>query len=306
MTGTNTNENARSDNKTGEQFIDKEFPEQTQNTPGTTTAMTPEPDHGENSWRGLNRLAGKRALITGGDSGIGRATAIAFAREGAHVAISYLSPEIEDAQETRDIIDLGGKGSCTIFETDIRDESKARALVDDAAKALGGLDILVNDAGTQQGRRPQGFEDLKGEEMRDIVATNLLGTFYVTQQALKYLQKGASIINVTSIQAYDPSANLTDYAATKAALTNFTANLAQQLGPKGIRVNAVAPGPIWTPLITATMPSEKMRDFGKQTPLGRAGQPAELAGAMVFLANDAEASYVSGTVLAVTGGEPIF
>lgn len=291
---------------TGEELSKQRFPQQAQNAPGTTAAMTPEPDHGESSWKGLNRLEGKRALITGGDSGIGRATAVAFAREGAHVAISYLPSEIEDAQRTREIIDIGGKGECKIFETDIRDEAKARKLVDDAAEALGGLDILVNDAGTQQGRRPQGFADLKGEEMRNIFATNLLGTFYVTQQALNHLNAGSSIINVTSIQAYDPSANLVDYAATKAALTNFTANLAQQLGPRGIRVNAVAPGPIWTPLITSTMPADKVEDFGKNTPLGRAGQPSELAGAMVFLANNVEASFVSGTVLAVTGGEPIF
>ncbi|MFT8358102.1 SDR family oxidoreductase [Bifidobacterium aquikefiri] len=306
MTGTNTNENAQSTNKTGEQLSKQEFPQQTQNAPGTTTAMTPEPDHGEFSWKGLKRLAGKRALITGGDSGIGRATAIAFAREGAHVAISYLSSEIEDAQRTQEIIDIDGKGGCEIFETDIRDEARARKLVDDAAEALGGLDILVNDAGTQQGRRPRGFTDLKGDDMRNIFSTNLLGTFYVTQQALTYLHAGSSIINVTSIQAYNPSANLIDYAATKAALTNFTANLAQQLGPRGIRVNAVAPGPIWTPLITSTMPQESIENFGRHTPLGRAGQPSELAGAMVFLANNAEASYVSGTVLAVTGGEPIF
>lgn len=282
------------------------FREQTQNPPGTTAAMTPEPDHGENSWVGRNRLEGVRALITGGDSGIGRATAIAFAREGAHVAISCLSSELEDARRTCELIDVDGGGSCRVFETDIRDEKRARELVDDVASALGGLDVLVNNAGTQWGRRPNGFEDVTADQMRNVFGTNLIGTFLVTQQALKYMKSGGSIINVTSIQAYDPSGNLIDYAATKAALTNFTANLAQQLGPRGIRVNAVAPGPIWTPLITSTMPAESIPEFGRNTPLGRPGQPSELAGAMVFLANNAEASYVSGTVLAVTGGRPIF
>ncbi|MFT8358621.1 SDR family oxidoreductase [Bifidobacterium aquikefiri] len=303
MTDLNTLE--QSDNDTAAR-VAKDYPPQTQNPPGTVVAMTPEPDHGESSWVGRNRLEGIRALITGGDSGIGRATAIAFAREGAHVAISCLPSEVIDAQHTREIVDVDKRGSCEILEADIRDEHMARRLVDDSARTLGGLDVLVNNAGTQRGRRDNGFADLTTEEMRDVFDTNLFGTFWVTQQALHYLKAGSSIINVTSIQAYEPSGNLTDYAATKAALTNFTANLAQQLGPRGIRVNAVAPGPIWTPLIASTMPSEHIPDFGKNTPLGRPGQPAELAGAMVFLANDAEASYVSGTVLAVTGGRPIF
>lgn len=303
MTAIATNENTH--NGTGIR-TDSDYPQQIQNPPGTTASMTPQPDHGETSWVGRSRLVGVRALITGGDSGIGRATAIAFAREGAHVAISCMASELPDAQRTREIIDVDKIGSCEIFQTDLRDESKARSLVDDAAASLGGLDVLVNNAGTQFGRRENGFEDLTTDEMKTVFDTNLLGTFWVTQQALKHLKSGASIINVTSIQAYDPSANLIDYAATKAALTNFSANLAQQLGPKGIRVNAVAPGPIWTPLITSTMDHEGIPEFGKDTPLGRPGQPAELAGAMVFLANNAEASYVSGTVLAVTGGRPIF
>lgn len=303
MTGLNTFE--KNTDKIPNQS-NHDFPEQTQNPPGTTVAMTPEPDHGENSWVGKGRLDGMKALITGGDSGIGRATAIAFAREGARVAISCLASELSEAQHTCELIDVDGSGSCRVFETDIRDETLARKLVDDATSELGGLDVLVNNAGTQWGRRPNGFEDVTTDQMRDVFGTNLFGTFWITQQSLKYMKSGGSIINVTSIQAYDPSENLVDYAATKAALTNFTANLAQQLGPRGIRVNAVAPGPIWTPLITSTMPAESIAEFGKNTPLGRPGQPSELAGAMVFLANNAEASYVSGTVLGVTGGRPIF
>lgn len=290
----------------GETYAGQTFPKQGQNPPGTTAAMTPEPDHGELTWIGRGRLEGVKALITGGDSGIGRATAIAFAREGADVVISYLSPEAQDAAATKEQIDVDGIGSCALVEGDLRDETSARSMVDDAAEHLEGLDVLVNNAGTQRGRREHGLEDVTTDEMRSIFETNLMGTFWVTQQALKHLHAGASIINTTSIQAYEPSAHLIDYAATKAALTNFTANLAKELGPKGIRVNAVAPGPIWTPLITSTMPEEAAQTFGKNTPLGRAGQPGELAGAMVFLANEAESSYVSGTVLAVTGGRPIF
>ena len=282
------------------------FPVQSQQAPGSTEQMMPEPDHGETSWIGRNRLPGVRALITGGDSGIGRATAIAFAREGASVVISYLPQEQADAQSTRDLIQTEAPGRCTMIAADITDEASARGLVDHAVEQLGGLDVLINNAGFQWGRRQHGLESLTTAEMEQVIHTNLFGTFWVTQQALRYLQSGSSIINVTSIQAYEPSASLVDYAATKAALTNFTVNLASELGPKGIRVNAVAPGPIWTPLQPATKKAEAMPSFGKNTPLGRAGQPAELAGAMVFLANEAESSYVSGTVLGVTGGRPIF
>lgn len=282
------------------------YPQQGQNPPGTTTAMSPEPDHGELSWVGRSRLTGVKALITGGDSGIGRATAIAFAREGADVVISYLPSEAEDALNTKEQIDVDGSGSCAAVEGDLRDEGSARTLVDKAAEHLEGLDVLVNNAGTQWGRREHGLEDATTEEMRSVFETNLLGTFIVTQQALKHMHSGASIINVTSVQAYDPSPQLIDYASTKAALSNFTVNLAQELGPKGIRVNAVAPGPIWTPLITSTMPQQLVETFGKSSPLGRAGQPSELAGIMVFLANQAESSYVSGSVIGVTGGEPVF
>ena len=281
------------------------FPAQEQLPPGLTPPMDPYPDHGEESWVGRDRLAGLKALITGGDSGIGRAVAIAYAREGADVAINYLAEEQSDAEETKTWVEKAGR-SCVLLPGDLTVESLARGIVDDAASALGGLDIVVNNAGFQWARRENGLADVTTDEMDRVFKTNLYALFWVTQQALTYLGKGASIINVSSIQAYDPSESLIDYAATKAAINNFSVNLAADLGPKGIRVNAVAPGPIWTPLQPATKPGEGMPTFGGDTPLGRAGQPSELAGAFVFLASPAEASYVSGTVIGVTGGRPVF
>ncbi|MHA6524365.1 SDR family oxidoreductase [Tessaracoccus sp. G1721] len=281
------------------------FPEQEQQPPGLTPPMDPTPDHGEETWVGRGRLAGLRALITGGDSGIGRAVAIAYAREGADVAINYLADEQPDADETRRWVEKAGR-ACVLVPGDLTDESVARGVVDDAAEGLGGLDIVVNNAGFQWARRENGLADVTTDEMDRVFKTNLYALFWVSQQALKYLGTGSSIINVSSIQAYDPSESLIDYAATKAAINNFSVNLAADLGPKGIRVNAVAPGPIWTPLQPATKPGEGMPSFGGDTPLGRAGQPSELAGAFVFLASPAEASYVSGTVLGVTGGRPVF
>ena len=281
------------------------FPEQEQQPPGLTPPMEPVPDHGEESWVGRDRLAGLKALITGGDSGIGRAVAIAYAREGADVAINYLADEQSDAEETRRWVEEAGR-VCVLVPGDLTDESAARGIVDDAAEGLGGLDIVVNNAGFQWARRDHGLADVTTDEMDRVFKTNLYALFWVSQQALKYLGKGSSIINVSSIQAYDPSESLIDYAATKAAINNFSVNLAADLGPRGIRVNAVAPGPIWTPLQPATKPGEGMPTFGGDTPLGRAGQPSELAGAFVFLASPAEASYVSGTVLGVTGGRPVF
>lgn len=301
-----TDTNATLPQDSAERLQEQGFAAQSQRYPGSTQAMKPIPDHGEKSWVGHDRLSGLRALITGGDSGIGRATAIAYAREGADVVIAYLREEQADAEDTRDVINGSSKGRCSILKADIRNESAARSLVDGAAKILGGLDILVNNAGYQWGRREHGLESVTTEEMTRVFDTNLKGTFWVTQQALQYMKKGASIINLSSIQAYSPSPSLVDYAATKAALANFTASLAQELGPRGIRANAVAPGPIWTPLQPATKNSEEMPDFGKGVPLGRAGQPVELSGTMVFLASPAEASYVSGTVIGVTGGKPIF
>ncbi|MGX0887103.1 NAD(P)-dependent dehydrogenase (short-subunit alcohol dehydrogenase family) [Kocuria rhizophila] len=281
------------------------FPEQEQTPPGLTTDMDPLPDHGEQTWVGRGRLDGLKALVTGGDSGIGRAVAIAFAREGADVAINYLPEETSDAEDTRQWIEKAGR-KAVLLPADLREESQARGVVDQAAKELGGLDILVNNAGFQWARREGGLQGLKSEEMDRVFKTNLYALFWVSQQALSYLKEGSSIINVSSIQAYDPSENLIDYASTKAAINNFTVNLASELGEKGIRVNAVAPGPIWTPLQPATKAGEGMPSFGGDTPLGRAGQPSELAGAFVFLASPAEASYVSGTVIGVTGGKPVF
>ncbi|MBB1502725.1 SDR family oxidoreductase [Propioniciclava sp. MC1683] len=281
------------------------FPEQEQQPPGSTTAMNPVPDHGEDTWVGRDRLVGLKALITGGDSGIGRAVAIAFAREGCDVALSYLSEEQSDAEDVARLVEEAGR-RCVLLPGDLQDESTCRQVVDEAAEQLGGLDVLVNNAGFQWGRRNSGLADLETEEMDRVFRTNLYGLFWVTQQALEHLGEGASIINVSSIQAYDPSTALIDYAATKAAINNFTVNLAAEVGPKGIRVNAVAPGPVWTPLQPATKKGESMPKFGEDTPLGRAGQPSELAGAFVYLASPAEASYVSGTVLGVTGGKPVF
>jgi len=281
------------------------FPEQEQQPPGLTSEMEPVPDHGEENWVGRDRLAGLKALITGGDSGIGRAVAIAFAREGCDVALSYLPDEQSDAEDTGQWVQKAGRTS-VLLPGDITDEATARKVVDDAAKQLGGLDILVNNAGFQWARRENGLADVTSDELDRVFKTNLYALFWMTQQALPHLSSGSSIINVSSIQAYDPSTALIDYASTKAAINNFTVNLASELGPKGIRVNAVAPGPIWTPLQPATKPGESMKKFGADTPLGRPGQPSELAGAFVFLASPLEASYVSGAVLGVTGGKPVF
>lgn len=281
------------------------IPAQEQQPPGLTSKMSPRPDHGEQSWVGRNRLPGMKALITGGDSGIGRAVAIAFAREGCDVALSYLPEEQSDAEDTQNWIEKSG-ARCFLLPGDITDEATARGVVDTAADLLGGLDVLVNNAGFQWARREHGIADVTTDQMDRIFKTNLYAMFWMTQQALTHMDDHASIINLSSIQAYDPSTPLIDYAATKAAINNFTVNLAAEVGPRGIRVNAVAPGPIWTPLQPATKSGDSMPKFGLNTPLGRPGQPAELAGAFVFLASPHEASYVSGTVVGVTGGRPVF
>ena len=280
------------------------FPAQEQEPPGLTTEMTPRPDHGEDTYVGHEKLTGQAALITGGDSGIGRAVAIAFAREGADVAVSYLPEEQSDAEETARWIEQAGRRA-VLLPGDIGEEQAARQVVRDTVERLGRLDILVNNAAVQRGRRSGGLESLTTDELDEVMKVNLYAMFWITQEALPHLAEGASIINTTSIQAYEPSEQLVDYAATKAAILNFTINMAQQLGEKGIRVNAVAPGPIWTPLQPATKPGKTMTEFGKNTPLGRAGQPSEVAPAYVFLASPADASYVSGTVLGVTGGRPV-
>ena len=280
------------------------FPAQELEPPGLTTEMKPMPDHGEETYVGHGKLTGQAALITGGDSGIGRAVAIAYAREGADVALSYLPEEQSDAEETARWVEQAGRRAI-LLPGDIGEEQTARKVVREAVDQLGHLDILVNNAGVQRARRSKGLASVTTEELDEVMKVNLYAMFWITQEALPHLAEGASIINTTSIQAYEPSEQLVDYAATKAAILNFTINMAQQLGEKGIRVNAVAPGPIWTPLQPATKPGETMTEFGKNTPLGRAGQPSEVAPAYVFLASPADASYVSGTVLGVTGGRPV-
>ncbi len=280
------------------------FPPQQQEPPGLTHDMQPVPDHGEDSYQGSGRLEGRKALITGGDSGIGRAVAIAYAREGADVAFTYLPEEKADADETSALLEQAGRTYVAI-EADLRDRETCDRVVADTVRQLGGLDILVNNAGFQMARE-EGIEEITDERMDRVFTTNLYALFWLTRAAVAHLKPGSAIINNSSIQAYDPSSTLLDYAATKAAINNATVNLAAQLGPKGIRVNAVAPGPIWTPLQPATQTVEKIEQFGKDTPLGRAGQPAEVAPAFVFLASERDASYVSGTVLGVTGGKAVF
>lgn len=280
------------------------FPAQSQELPGLTGRMDPVPDHGEETYQGSGRLQGMRALITGGDSGIGRAVAIAFAREGAEVAISYLPEEQQDAEQTADWVTQAG-AKVALCPGDLTERSACEELATTAVSELGGLDVLVNNAGVQMARNG-GLDELPADQIDHVFKTNLYALFWLTQAALPHLGRGSSITNVSSIQAYQPSTALLDYAATKAAINNFTVNLAAELGPRGIRVNAVAPGPIWTPLQPATQPEEKIQAFGADTPLGRAGQPGECAPAFVFLASPSDAGYVSGTVLGVTGGKPVF
>lgn len=274
------------------------FPTQQQEQPGLTGATDPRPDHGEDTYTGSGKLTGKRALITGGDSGIGRAVAIAYAREGADVAISYLPDEQPDAEETAELIRAAGR-TALLLPGDIREEQHCISIVDETVRVLGGLDILVLNAAYQENR--DGLENLSTAEFDRVFKTNLYATLWIARTAIPHLAPGSSIISTSSIQASSPSPQLIDYAMTKAALVAFTQALAQQLGSTGVRVNAVAPGPIWTPLIPATSWPEKLPTFGQETPLGRAGQPAELASAYVFLASP-EASFVSGAVVPVTGG----
>jgi len=275
------------------------FPKQEQSQPGLTAEMQPQPDHGEQSYRGSGRLTGRHALITGGDSGIGRAVAIAFAREGADVSIVYLPEEQKDADETARWVEDAGRRA-VLLPGDLQDEAFCRSVVDQTASEFGGIDLLVLNAAHQRER--SGIDKLPTADFERVMRVNLFAPVFLARAAVPKLEAGSSIITTTSIQGFDPSTVLVDYAMTKAALVAFTKALAEELGPKGIRVNAVAPGPIWTPLIPATGWPDKLPSFGQDTPLGRAGQPAELAGAYVYLASD-EASYVSGAILPVTGGK---
>ncbi len=275
-------------------------PKQHQDPPGHTDAMKPKPDHGEESYKGSGKLAGKKALITGGDSGIGRAVAIAFAREGADVLISYLN-EHEDAKDTARLVEAAGR-KAVLVAGDLADPAHCRAVVTEAAEAFGRIDVLVNNAAYQMSF--DSIEDITDEAWDRTLAVNVSAMFHICKAALPHMQKGGSIINTSSVNSDKPNPTLLAYATTKGAIANFSAGLAQMLGEKGIRVNSVAPGPIWTPLIPSTMPAEKVAKFGDDTPLGRPGQPAELAGIYVLLASD-DASYMSGGRYAVTGGTPI-
>lgn len=277
------------------------IPEQSQPAPGLTTELDPPADHGEESYVGHGRLTGRRALITGGDSGIGRAVAIAFAREGADVAIGFLESERSDAEEVDRLVRAEGR-VCLLLPGDVGVESEARRIVREAVEGLGGLDILVNNAARQT--FVEKLEDLSSEQFDESMRVNVQAPFWITQEALPHLQPGSSVIFTTSVQAYTPSAGLVDYAASRAAVNTMSKSLAQQLAPRGIRVNAVAPGPFWTPLQSSGgQPPEKLPDFGKGNPIGRPGQPAEMAGAYVYLASD-ESSYTTGNTLSVTGGAP--
>jgi len=270
--------------------------------PGLESEMSQAPDFGEQSYRGSGKLEGRKAIITGGDSGIGRAVALAFAREGADVAISYLDAEQTDADETARVVREAGRTAVQL-PGDLQNGGYCRTLVEHAAQELGGVDILVNNAAYQMAR--DGIADIAEDELERTFRTNILSMFHTCKAALEHMQPGATIINTTSIQAYQPDPMLLAYAATKAAIVNFTKGLAQETIERGIRVNAVAPGPIWTPLIPATMPEDKVDDFGaEESPMKRAGQPAELAPVFVFLASH-ESSYINGEIVGVTGGKPL-
>jgi NAD(P)-dependent dehydrogenase (short-subunit alcohol dehydrogenase family) len=283
-----------------EEFPKPPFPEQQQPTPGFSSRMDPPPDYGEDSYRGSQRLEGKKTLITGADSGIGRAVALAFAREGADVAISYLSEE-GDARETRRLIEDSGR-ECLLLPGDIGDPDHCREIVRKTVESFGRIDVLVNNAAYQT--YIENVEDISDEEWEKTLAVNLSALFYLVKAALPHMSEGASIVNTASKQADEPSPELLAYAVTKGAIQNFSAGLAQQLAKRGIRVNTVAPGPVWTPLVVSSLPPDQVSEFGKQVPFGRPAQPRELASAYVLLASD-EASYISAATIAVTGGKPV-
>jgi NAD(P)-dependent dehydrogenase (short-subunit alcohol dehydrogenase family) len=275
------------------------FPEQSQPWPGLTGKMTPRPDHGETSYKGSGRLAGRKALVTGGDSGIGRAAVIAFAREGADVAFNYLPAEEPDAREVVQLIEAAGRKAVPL-PGDLKSEAFCQKLVSDALEQLGGLDIVVSNAARQHS--VPDITEISSEQFDEVFKTNVYALFWITKAAMPHLKPGASIIATSSVNAYDPSENIIDYAATKAAIMNFCKGLAKQVAKKGIRVNAVAPGPFWTPLqVTGGQPTAKLPQFGADTPIGRPGQPAELAPVYVLLASN-ESSYVTGQVYGAVGG----
>ena len=295
-------DNTKNQQDPSEKHVKPPFPKQEQEVPGTD--MKPKADHGEESYKGSGKLQGKKAVITGGDSGIGKAVAIAFAREGADVLISYLdSVEDDDANDTAKWIEEAG-GKAVLIKGDISKEAHCQEIIDKAVEAFGQIDILVNNAAFQMAREK--LSEIPSEEWDHTFATNIHAMFYLCKAAEPHMKPGSSIVNTTSINAYSPTPVLLPYAATKGAIQNFTANLGQILleQGKGIRVNAVAPGPVWTPLIPSTMPDPE--NFGKDTPMGRPAQPAELAPAYVFLASEADSSYISGATIAVTGGKMAF
>jgi NAD(P)-dependent dehydrogenase (short-subunit alcohol dehydrogenase family) len=276
------------------------FPEQEQEPTGLTSQMDPKPDHGEDTYRGTGKLKDRVAIVTGGDSGIGRAVALAFAREGADVLISYLESH-SDAEESRRLVEDAGRRALTVAG-DIGDREHCNALVDQAVSELGRLDLLVNNAAYQAVH--DDITEIPPDEIEFVFRTNVLSMFWLVQAAVPHMKPGSAIVNTASIQAYQPSPGLLHYATTKGAIVTFTKALGEGLAEKGIRVNAVAPGPIWTPLVIMSFPAEQNAKFGENTPLGRPGQPAELAPLYVFLASD-DASYITGEVVGVTGGKPL-
>jgi NAD(P)-dependent dehydrogenase (short-subunit alcohol dehydrogenase family) len=274
--------------------------------PGSEGSVTPrmgdEPDHGESSYRGTGKLHDRVAVVTGGDSGIGRAVSLAFAREGADVVVAHLPGEEEDGRRTASLVEDAGR-RCLVVPVDLTTEDACQQLIDQTLEMFGHIDVLVNNAAYQM-VQPGGIADITTEQFDRVLKTNLYAMFWLSKKALAHIPRGGSIVNTSSVQASSPTPELLDYALTKAGIVNFTRGLAAMVAEDGIRVNAVAPGPIWTPLIPATMPEDMVESFGTQTPLGRAGQPSEVAPVYVFLAS-AESSYITGEVIAVTGGQPV-